>query len=89
MKQGPAENMTVGVLKELLKDKRIACSSKAKKSELVDLFNTAQHTSARPSFMNVRVSVATLPCTAAAYDGSIPKFKLFFLVNKELPHLAS
>ena len=44
MKQGPAENMTVAVLKELLKDKGIAFSSKAKKSELVDLFNAAHHT---------------------------------------------
>ena len=44
MKQGPAENMTVAILKELLKDKGIAFSSKAKKSELVDLFNAAHHT---------------------------------------------
>ena len=48
MKQGPAENMTVAVLKELLKDKGMAFSSKAKKTELVDLFNTAHHTSGRP-----------------------------------------
>ena len=75
MKQGPAENMTVAVLNELLKDKEIAFSSKAKKSEA--------------SCVKVRVLVATLPCTAAAYDGSIPKFKLFFLLNKQLPHLAS
>ena len=40
MKQGPAENMTVAVLKHLLKDKGIIFSSKAKKSELVNLFNT-------------------------------------------------
>ena len=33
--------MTVAVLKELLKDKGIAFNSKAKKSELVDLFNAA------------------------------------------------
>ena len=59
MKQGPAENMTVAVLKELLKDKGIAFSSKAKKSELVDLFNTFHHTSTRPSCMKVRVPVAT------------------------------
>ena len=89
MKQGPAENMTVAVLKELLKDKGIAFSSKAKKSELVDLFNTVHHTSTRPSCMKVRLPVATLPCTAAAYDGNIPKFKLLLLVNKRLPHLAS
>ena len=44
MKQGPAENMTVAILKELLKDKGIAFSSKARKSELVDLFNAAHHT---------------------------------------------
>ena len=81
MKQGPAENMTVAVLKELLKDKGIAFSSKAKKSELVDVFNTVHHTSTRPSCMKVRVPVATLPCTAAAYDGSIPKFKLSWLIN--------
>ena len=78
MKQGPAEIMAVAVLKELLKDKRIVFSSKAKKSELVDLFNAAHHTSG----------------TAAAYDGSIPKFKQFFFVNKQLlqgisRHLAS
>ena len=41
MKQGPAGNMTVAVLKELLKDKGIAFNSKAKKSELVDLFIAA------------------------------------------------
>ena len=48
MKWGPAKNMTVAVLKELLKDKGMAFSSKAKKSELVDLFNAAHHTSGRP-----------------------------------------
>ena len=48
MKQGPAKNMTVAVLKESLKDKGMAFSSKAKKSELVDLFNAAHHTSGRP-----------------------------------------
>ena len=40
MKQGPPENMTITVLKQLLKDKGIAFSSKAKKSELVQIFNT-------------------------------------------------
>ena len=40
MKQWPAENMTIAVLKQLLKDKGIAFSSKAKKSELVQIFNT-------------------------------------------------
>ena len=41
MKQGPAENMTTAVLKQLgLKDKGIAFSSKAKQSELVQIFNT-------------------------------------------------
>ena len=40
MKQGPAEDMTIAVLKQLLKDKGIAFSSKAKKSELVEIFNT-------------------------------------------------
>ena len=30
MKRGPAENMTLAVLKELLKDKGMAFSSKAK-----------------------------------------------------------
>ena len=35
MKQGPAENMTVAVLKQLLKDKGIAFSSKAKKSNQI------------------------------------------------------
>ena len=59
--------MAVAVLKELLKDKGIAFSSKAKRPELVDLFNAAHY--------------LTLPCTAAAYDGSIPKFKQFFFVN--------
>ena len=94
MKQGQAGNMTVVVLKDLLKDKGTAFSSKGKKSELVDLFNAASHTSGRPSCMKVRVPVATLQYTAAAYDGSIPKFKQFFFVNKQLPqeisrHLAS
>ena len=45
--------MTVAVVKELLKDKGIAFSSKAKKSELVDLLNAASHTSGRPSCMKV------------------------------------
>ena len=45
MKRGPAENMTLAVLKELLKDKGTAFSSKAKKKEL---FNAAHHTSGRP-----------------------------------------
>ena len=40
MKQGPAENMTVAVLEQLLKDKAIAFSSKAKTSELVQVFHT-------------------------------------------------
>ena len=40
MKQVPAKNMTIAVLKQLLKDKGIAFSSKAKKSELVQIFNT-------------------------------------------------
>ena len=40
MKQGPAEDMTIAVLKQLLKHKGIAVSSKAKKSELVQIFNT-------------------------------------------------
>ena len=48
MKWGPAKNMTVAVLKELLKDKGMAFSSKAKKSELFDLFNASHHTSGRP-----------------------------------------
>ena len=34
MKWGPAENMTLAVLKELLKDKGMAFSSKAKKKNL-------------------------------------------------------
>ena len=34
MKQGPAGNMTLAVLKELLKDKGMAFSSKAKKKNL-------------------------------------------------------
>ena len=53
-------------LKEFLKDKGIAFSSKAKKSELVDLFNAAHLTSGRPSCMKVRLPVATLPPTEAA-----------------------
>ena len=41
MKQGPAKNMTIAVLKQLgLKDKGIAFSSKAKKSKLVQIFST-------------------------------------------------
>ena len=40
MKQWPAENMTIAVLKQLLKDKGIAFRSKAKKLELVQIFNT-------------------------------------------------
>jgi len=40
MKQGPAKNMTIAVLKQLLKDKGIAFSSKVKKSELVEILNT-------------------------------------------------
>ena len=40
MKQGPTENMTIAVLKQLLKDKGITFSSKSKKLELVQIFNT-------------------------------------------------
>ena len=41
MKQGPAENMTIAVLKQLgSKDKGIAFCSKDKKSELVQIFST-------------------------------------------------
>ena len=47
MKRGPTENLTIAVLKLLLKDKGIAFSSKAKKSELVQIFNTqASHVTA-------------------------------------------
>ena len=45
MKLGPAENMTIVVLKQLLKDKGIAFSSKAKKSELVQIFKLIQYSS--------------------------------------------
>ena len=81
-------------MRELLTDKGIAFSSKAKKWDLVDLVDAAHHSSGRPSCMKVRLLVAKLPCTAAAYDGSIPKFKQFFFVHKQLPqeisrHLAS
>ena len=81
-------------LKELLKDKGIAFCSKAKKSKLVHLFNAAQHTAGRPSCMKVRLPVATLSSTEVGYDESIPKFKKFFFINKQLPqeisrHLAS
>ena len=48
MKRGPAENMTLAVLKELLKDKGMAFISKAKNKELVNLFNAAHRTSGRP-----------------------------------------
>ena len=40
MKQGPAENMTVAVLKQLLEDKGITFTSKEKKLELVKIFNS-------------------------------------------------
>ena len=81
-------------LKELLKDKGIVFCSKAKKSKLVHLFNAAQHTAGRPSCMKVRLPVATLSSTEVGYDESIPKFKKFFFINKQLPqeisrHLAS
>ena len=73
-------------VKVLSKDKGIAFSSKAKKSQLVHLFNAAHlNTSGRPSCVKVRVPVATLPCTAAAYFNTtavyIPKFQQFIFVN--------
>ena len=40
MKQWPAENMTIAVLKQLLQDKGIAFRPEAKKLELVEIFNT-------------------------------------------------
>ena len=40
MKQWPAENMTIAVLKQLLQDKGIAFRPEAKKMELVQIFNT-------------------------------------------------
>ena len=84
MKQGPAENMTEAVLKEKVKE--LPSLQRPKKSELFDPFNAAHDTPGRPGCIKVRVLVATLPyaCTAAAYDGSIPKFKQFFFVNKQL-----
>ena len=42
MKQGPTENMTIAVLKQLLKDRGIAFNSKAKKLELVEIFRNTQ-----------------------------------------------
>ena len=45
MKLGPAENMTIVVLKQLWKGKGIAFSSKAKKSELVQIFKLIQYSS--------------------------------------------
>ena len=80
--------LTVPVLKELLKDKGIAFSSKAKKSELVNLFKTAHHntTSGRVRCMKVTVLDAMLPCTrftAPAYNGILPNPKQYFFVNKQ------
>ena len=57
MKQGPAENMTVAVLKPLLKDKGIAFSSKAKKSDLAKIFNTqacTRHNNVTLSWLHVK-----------------------------------
>ena len=42
MKQELAENMTIVVLKQLLKDRGIVFSSKAKKLELVEIFHNTQ-----------------------------------------------
>lgn len=100
MKQGPAENMSVAVLKQLLKDKGITFSSKAKNSELVNLLNTVatstsqNHTtiSQRSGMYNTRarkvIISANVPMgvNAAAYDGSLPKPKHHFFVEKQPPH---
>ena len=92
--------MTVAVLKQLLKDKGITFSSKAKKSELVNLFNTVatstsqNHTttSQRSCMYNTRarkvIISANVPMgvNAAAIDGSLPKPKHHFFVEKQPPH---
>lgn len=97
MKQGPAENITVAVLKQLLKDKGITFSSKAKNSELVNLFNIVttsdmqNHTttSQRSWMHNTRsrkvMVLANVPMgvNAATYDGSLLKPKQHFFVEKQ------
>ena len=69
--------VTVPVLKDLLKDKGIVLSSKAKKSELVYLFDNAHDNTSSERcgcMMKVKVSNEMLACTrfsAAAYDSFI------------------
>ena len=94
MKQGPAENMKVAVLKQLLKDKRIAFSSKAKKSDLVKIFNTQActlHNNVTISWLHVKKAqtvkvLAAVPVRNAgnvtAYDGCFPKPKQFYFADK-------
>ena len=61
MKQGPAENMTIAVLKQLLKDKGFAFGSKTKNSELVKIFNTqAGYTTAYEGYFPTGRSSFTL-----------------------------
>ena len=97
MKQGPAENMTIAVLKQLLKDKGIAFSSKAKKSELVKIFNTGTrackcHNNVTISWLHMKKAqkvklLAVVPVHhVTACDGYFPKPKQFYFADKHLPN---
>ena len=95
MKQGPAENMTVAVLKQLLKDKGIAFISKAKKSDLVKIFNTqacTRHNNVTLSWLHVKraptvkVLAAVTVRNVTAYDGCFSKPKQFYFADKHPPN---
>ena len=94
MKQGPAENMTIAVLKQLLKDKGIAFSSKAKKSELVKIFNSqagTHHNNETISRLHVKKAqkvkvLAAIPLrNINAYDSGFPKPKQFYFADEHPP----
>ena len=90
MKQGPAENMIVAVLKQLLKDKGIAFSSKAKKSDLVKIFNTqacTRHNNVTLSWLHVKraptveMLAAVTVHNVTAYDGCFLSRSSFTLLT--------
>ena len=94
MKQGPAEDMRVAVLKQLLKDEGIAVSSKAKR--IANLFNTAKactchaHTTRSSSEINKTRKVTLIANVSIhpnvhAYNHSLSETKQCYFLDKHLP----
>ena len=87
--------MTIAVLKQLLKDKGIGFSSKAKRSELVKIFHTqacTRHNNVTISWLHVKkvekvkVLAAVSVHNVTAYDGCFPKPKQFYFADEHPPN---